>query len=69
MTPSYHSTSPSPIIYKEILSLGICVTSCQHKHLEFSFQKHLPLRKSIQWQNSNIPADATIQRKEKYEKP
>lgn len=49
-----------------ILSLGIILKLCQ----QFQFlPKHLPLRESFQWQNSNVPADVTIQQKQKYEKP
>lgn len=55
--------SPFPPHIYLCVCLGIILKLCQ----PFQFlPKHLPLRESFQWQNSNIP-DVTIQRSKKSE--
>lgn len=61
-----HIHSPHPLHTYVNSTSRDYTTVCQQ--LRF-LPKPLPLREGIQWQNSNVPADVTIQRQEKYEKP
>lgn len=52
---SFFPVPPPPYINSKSRDYTICI--------KFQFlPKHLPLKESIQWQNSNVPADVTIQR-------